>query len=154
MRMSRQRFDIQSITLLIVLCLSAFASTAFGMDLRQSDSPYLLEGYDVVSYFSDSGPVEGDKKIQLVHEEHTLLFSTLANLEKFKADPDTYFPAFDGYCAYGVAYGMKAISDPEIYDIVDGRLYLQLNAGVKNRWNRRSDGHIKKAHRVWKKLDK
>jgi len=124
------------------------------MNPKQSDSPYLIEGYDVVSYFRDTGPVEGDKKIQHVHEDHTLLFSSLTNLEDFKMDPEAYWPAFDGNCAYGIAFGMKAMSDPEVYDIVDGRLYLQMNAGVQKRWSRRSGGHIKKAHRVWKKLDK
>jgi len=60
----------------------------------------------------------------------SLLFSSLTNLEDFKADPEAYWPAFDGNCAYGIAFGMKAMSDPEVYDIVDGRLYLQMSVGA------------------------
>ena len=61
-------------------------------------------------------------------------------------------PAYNGYCAYGMVYGMKSKVDPLQYDVVDGRLYLQLDGGTKKRWNRRVSRNIRKSDKIWKKL--
>lgn len=105
-----------------------------------------------MSYFSDTGPKEGRPKHQLEYKEYTLIFSSEENLQAFKADPDSYMPAYNGNCAYGMVYGMKSKVDPLQYDIVDGRLYLQLDGGTKKRWNRRVSKNIRKGDRIWKKL--
>jgi len=139
------------VILSVVIALIANTSSA-SMGMKTSDSQYVIEGYDVVSYFRDSGPLPGNTKFRAEHDNQTLLFSSIENLNDFKDSPDEYMPAFNGNCAYGIAFGMVSMSDPKIFDIVEGKLYLQLNAGVRNRWNRRPDGHIAKANRVWGKL--
>jgi hypothetical protein len=43
----------------------------------------------------------------------------------FVADPEAYAPQFGGLCAEGVAYGeISANLSPEVFAIVDGKLYL------------------------------
>ena len=117
-----------------------------------SSSPYFIEGYDVVSYFRDTGPLEGKPSFSTNYEDHTLIFSSAENLNAFKEDPESYMPAYNGYCAYGMVYGMKSKVDPLQYDVVDGRLYLQLDGGTKKRWNRRVSRNIRKSDKIWKKL--
>ena len=152
---SRKRSGISIISMcsiMLAVFLSIFSTATFATSSKQSSSPYFIEGFDVVSYFRDSGPLEGSTDLMVVKDDLTLLFSSEENLSDFQENPDAYMPAYNGNCAYGIVYGMKSMIDPLQYDIVDGRLYLQLNSGTKNRWNRRVTRNIKKGDRVWKKL--
>lgn len=134
-----------------ILLLTIQPSTATAKN-AESSSPYFIEGYDVVSYFRDTGPLEGNPDFSLSYENNTLIFSSEDNLIAFQADPESYMPAYNGYCAYGMVYGMKSKVDPLQYDVVDGRLYLQLDGGTKKRWNRRVSRNIRKSDKIWKKL--
>jgi len=142
----RAAFLLFSVFLLSVQSQTVHAGGA------ESSSPYFIEGYDVVSYFRDSGPLEGNPSFSTKYENHTLIFSSEKNLTAFKENPESYMPAYNGYCAYGMVYGMKSKVDPLQYDVVDGRLYLQLDGGTKKRWNRRVGRNIRKSDKIWKKL--
>ena len=129
-----------------------FQSPALASKSTESDSPYFIEGYDVVSYFRDSGPTPGSTYYPLVYKANSLLFANEQNLIDFTTDPESYMPAYNGHCAYGMVFGMKSRVDPLQYDIVDGRLYLQLDGGTKKRWNRRVSRNIRKSDKIWKKM--
>lgn len=143
---------IKTYAIIVALFLTLFKAPAFSSNTKQSESPYIIEGYDVVSYFRHTGPIAGSTEFMFVKDELTYLFSSKENLSDFQASPEDFIPAYNGNCAYGMVYGMQSMIDPLQYDIIDGRLYLQLNGGTKNRWNRRVSRNIKKADRIWKKL--
>jgi len=82
-----------------------------------------LDGYDPVSYF-DGEPLEGEESITADFEGITYQFASESNKEKFLADPQSYEPAYGGWCAWAVADGSKYKVDPETYKIQDGRLLL------------------------------
>ena len=42
----------------------------------------------------------------------------------FEMDPEAYAPELGGYCAYGVALGETASSEPQAFFFQDGRLYF------------------------------
>lgn len=67
----------------------------------------------------------------------------------FEADPQQYLPAYGGYCAYGVAVGKKFVADPEVWKIVQGKLYLNLDKGIQQKWDKSIPGYIKKADVNW-----
>ncbi len=136
----------------IYLFIVFFSSAALSKEQTGSDSPYFIEGYDVVSYFRATGPMKGSTLHSLDYQEHTLLFNSEKNLTDFKSDPTSFMPAYNGYCAYGMVFGMKSKVDPLQYDIIDGQLYLQLDRGTKKRFNRRLGRNIKKSKRAWNKL--
>lgn len=140
--------------LLIIACLalSAYGKNAAAAGSSDSESPYFIQGYDVVSYFQASGPLPGNRNFKTVYDGQTMLFISQANLNEFLAYPDTYLPAYNGHCAYGMVYGMKSKIDPLQYDIVDGRLYLQLDGGTKRRWSRRISSNIRRGDKAWDKL--
>lgn len=111
-----------------------------------------VHGFDVVAFFTDRRPVVGTARFAVVHEAATYRFASKANLEAFKANPAKYAPAFGGYCAYGVSVGAKFDGDPRYWRIVDGRLYLNRDAGIQKAWLKDVPGAIRKARVNWPKI--
>lgn len=109
-------------------------------------------GFDVVAYFTEKKPVQGDARFAAVHGEATYRFASQANLNAFKANPEKYVPAYGGYCAYGVAVGAKFDGDPRYWSIVDGKLYLNLDASIQEAFLKDVSGAIANAEANWPKL--
>lgn len=103
-------------------------------------------GYDVVSYFTDGKPVKGDKKFQTDYRGAEWRFSSQAHLEAFLADPEKYAPQYGGYCAWAMGRGYAAKGDPEVWRIVDGKLYLNYDESVREKWEVDIPGFIAKAN--------
>lgn len=114
-----------------------------------------LEGYDPVSYF-DGKPAEGKMDLFYVNKGITYRFSTQANATKFQANPDSYAPAYGGWCAYAMGNtGEKVKVDPETYKIVDGKLYLFYNFWTTNTledWNKNEKKLKEAGDRNWSKI--
>lgn len=118
-------------------------------------SALALGGYDPVSYF-DNKPLEGKSQYKLATKGVTYYFSSQANLDKFKAAPDKYEPAYGGWCAYAMGEtGEKVKVDPETYKIVDGKLCLFYNFWGNNTltdWNKNENVLKTKADQNWRKI--
>ena len=112
-----------------------------------------VHGYDVVSYHTAGAPQIGDAEHSHVFEGATYRFASRENLREFKKDPARYAPAFGGFCAYGVALGKKFDGDPNYWKVVDGRLYLNLNAQIQKKWSRNIEREIKKANANWAEIE-
>ena len=114
-----------------------------------------IEGYDPVSYF-DNKPTEGKEDLKFNHKGISYLFTSTANLNKFKVNPEKYEPAYGGWCAYAMGEsGEKVKVDPETYKILDGRLYLFYNFWGTNTltdWNKNEKPLKAKGDQNWKKL--
>ena len=107
-----------------------------------------IEGYDPVSYFSGQ-PTKGDAKYSHTHKGVEYRFASAANLARFKANPDAYLPQYGGYCAWAVSRGYTAKSDPTAWKLVGGKLYLNYDAKVQQRWSADIPGNIAKADKNW-----
>jgi YHS domain-containing protein len=84
-----------------------------------------IEGYDPVAYFTDNKGVPGDPAITAEYGGAIWHFASAEHRDLFVADPEAYAPQFGGLCAEGVAYGeISANLSPEVFQIVDGKLYL------------------------------
>lgn len=103
-----------------------------------------VSGFDVVSYFTDDGvPVEGSEEFTVRYEGFDYRFASEENANTFIADPAKYAPAYGGYCAWAIgANDALAPGDPEVYEIVDGKLYLNFNEDVQARWEEDIPGFI------------
>ena len=78
-----------------------------------------IEGYDPVSYF-DNKPREGKSTLQFGYKGIIYQFADQANLNRFKASPEKYEPAFGGWCAYAMGEtGEKVKIDPETFKILN-----------------------------------
>ena len=104
-----------------------------------------IQGYDTVAYFTAGKPVKGDDS--LVHEwmGAKWKFSTAANLELFKANPEKYAPQYGGYCAYGVSQDNLVSIEPDKFKVQDGKLYLNYDADVQATWLKDTAGYVKQA---------
>ena len=81
--------------------------------------------------------------------EQNRAFASEENKEMFEANPEKYAPAYGGWCAYGVAVGKKFVADPEVWTIVKGKLYVNLDRDIQAKWNEDIPGHIKTANANW-----
>lgn len=106
-------------------------------------------GYDPVAYFTQGKPMKGSADHSLMHEGAEWRFSSADNKALFAANPAKYAPKYGGYCAYAVSQGYTAKGEPEVWKIVDDRLYLNFNNGVQRRWEKDIPGHISKADGNW-----
>ncbi len=91
-------------------------------------------GYDTVSYFQPSGPVKGTKEFSTKWRGAKWLFASEANLQAFQADPERYAPQYGGYCAWAVAHDSLVKGDPKIWHIDNGKLYLNYDQSIADKW--------------------
>jgi len=110
-------------------------------------------GYDVVAYHTEGEARRGSGFHVAEHEGVTYAFASEENAERFKANPERYVPAYGGYCAYGAALGKKFVADPEVFEVVDGRLFLNLDRDIQAKWNEDQAGHIAKADANWPRIE-
>lgn len=108
-----------------------------------------IEGYDVVSYFTADAPQPGDPVHAVIWKGALWKFASAENREQFEANPRAYAPQYGGYCAYGVAQGVAVRTDPTLFSIEDGRLYLIHSKAVWQRWVQDVPGHIDRADANW-----
>lgn len=107
-----------------------------------------LGGWDAVSYHSGQ-PVRGTAEFVAEHEGAQFRFASAENRDRFAADPARFAPAYGGYCAWAVSRGYTASGDPTVWRIVDGRLYLNYNREVAQRWSQNIPENIAAANRNW-----
>lgn len=109
-------------------------------------------GYDAVSYFTAGEPIRGSTKYTTEYMGATWRFSTAENLAIFEETPERYAPAYGGYCAWAVSQGYLAKGDPQHWAIRDGRLFLNYDESVQNRWLKDTEAFIRQADASWPKV--
>lgn len=110
---------------------------------------YAVGGYDAVAYFTEGQPIEGSDEFTTEYKNAKWRFASQANLDAFLANPEAYAPQYGGYCAWAVANGQTASGDPQLWKIVDDKLYLNYNEKVKADWEKDIPGFIAKADDNW-----
>ena len=109
-----------------------------------------IKGYDPVAYFKLGEPVKGKSEFEYKWEGAKWRFSNSEHLDLFKTNPEKYAPQYGGYWAYAVAMGTTADIDPvNGWKIVDGKLYLNYNRKIQEKWMKDIPGYIKKADANW-----
>jgi YHS domain-containing protein len=132
----------------LLVCTTSWAGAFFEKD------GLALRGYDPVAYVKEGKPVKGTAEHRADYRGSTFLFASRANRDAFAAEPARYAPQYGGFCAYGMASGYKAATDPAAFSVVDGRLYLNYNRDVQRKWADDIPGHVAKADRHWPAVSK
>ena len=151
-------------TLTIAAAASAltFATTAFAGDQYVDKTGFAVSGYDVVAYFSlpsnavgttQTAGVPGKASITADYNGATCAFATEENRDMFVADPAKFAPQYDGHCAYGVAKGGKVPGNPNLWRIVDDKLYLNITDVVVGFWEEDIPGNLNLSEGNWVSLD-
>lgn len=132
-----------------ILLMTGFGGAASG---KTPADDLAIEGYDAIAYFKDGKALKGGESFAFSWHNKTWLFLTQENRDRFAAAPEKYAPQYDGYCAWAMAEARKAKTDPEVWKIVDGKLYLNCSQAAYEKWSRDIPGNIKKADANWLKL--
>lgn len=111
-----------------------------GVALRGNDAVALANGLDIVP---------GHAKFTHVHDGVAYYFASAESMAAFAADPAAYMPQYGGFCALGVALGKKLDASLRFADVVDGKLYVFLNAAVFEAYKKDKAGTLAKAAATW-----
>jgi len=138
--------------LLALITFLAACATNTELSAAEANSVVGVGGYDLVSYQTGKKPVQGNGNNLVQHNGVNYLFASKANAETFAKNKNKYLPAYGGYCAFGASVGKKFIGDPTVWEIVDGKLYLNLDNSIKSLWVKDIPGNILKANKNWKTI--
>ena len=141
--MTKKLFAAIALAATTIVALPASAANTLGI---------AFAGYDPVTY-SQGEPSQG--KAEFYHPWDGVLwyFSTKENREIFKADPTAYAPQFDAYCAWAASQGYTRPGDPNVTQMVDGKLYTFINESVRKKWQENITQHIADGEAHWVRIE-
>lgn len=151
--------NYKNILLAFVLCTSGLVNGQ-NPSYNVNAENVILDGYDVVSYFSET-PIMGTKKYSCAVDGVTFYFTSRENLEEFKSNPTRYTPKYGGYCAFGLAKaGKKFPVDYTSYKIIDEELYLFFVGPIQGKqtdtqqlWNLEEETLLPAAEAAWEEIE-
>ncbi len=138
----------------------AFPTTVFAEDehnvsngVTTAGVPLGLHGVDAVALSTINAVAEGDAAHTVVNDGVAYYFASADSARKFKSAPAKYLPQYGGFCAYAVAVGKKFDGDPQYADIVDGKLYLFVNADIFAKYKKDSKRILARAEQKWPSIE-
>jgi YHS domain-containing protein len=109
----------------------------------------ILKGYDPVAYFTQKKAVKGSPKYQTTYQGATYYFSSASDLATFKKSPAKYVPQYGGFCARGMANRKANDSDPTVFFVLNGKLYVCASSEEGKGFQSNAAANIKKADDNW-----
>ena len=109
-----------------------------------------MSGYDPVDYFQWGITVRGKSRYFHPYDYMVYYFDTEENMEIFRENPEQYAPQFGGHCAYHAATGRIIPANPEVWEIIGGKLYLFLNQQSMELFMAALPVRLPNAQRAWK----
>jgi len=130
-------------------------SRAFANGNNVPSTGVALEGYCPVCYIAANKAAKGSPEFSHDHGGVTYWFVSAEVRDTFIASPETYVPAYGGWCAVGVALNQRFPVDPTNFKVVNGRIMLFLkNETVDGLeiWNQNEAVNLRKADANWTNL--
>ena len=119
-----------------------------------------LGGFDPVAYFPEGGgkPAKGFVQRDLKHDGVTYRFASDANRDRFRANPEKYIPAYNGWCAWAMAeLNARVDVEPTTYEVYKGKLYVfydHQDLNTRAMWLKNPGAMVKKADANWQAFAK
>ena len=110
-----------------------------------------IKGYDTVAYFTEGQPTKGSPEFVFAWNDAQWRFANAAHRDMFASNPERYAPQFGGNCSMGLSIGKKVAANPEIWTIVDGKLYLYVSNGARDKFRQNPHENMKTAEANWGK---
>ncbi|MEP3246165.1 MAG: YHS domain-containing (seleno)protein [Sneathiella sp.] len=123
-------------------------------------APLALRGYDTVSYFTGGKPQIGTAQHATLHNGAIYWFASEKHQKMFVASPEKYLPQYGGFCAFGVTQQTKFDGDPLLWNIDDGKLYLNVTPDLQAKWLGKGllgnslDENVTAANSIWPGIQK
>ncbi|MBV6633095.1 MAG: hypothetical protein KI792_08695 [Alphaproteobacteria bacterium] len=136
--------------LLLGLTLQVQQASAQVSEIRTTPIGNLaMGGFDPVTYFEADAPAKGSDEFSYHWKGARWLFTSQMNLEAFRANPETYAPAYGGHGAWPVTVGQYVFGDPRLFTITDGRLFLHYTENTRDQWRADQARLTERADRNW-----
>ena len=149
-----RKFLLLTLFIGVVAALAACGKADTELGINTDSTGYALRGFDAVAYFALENAVKGNPKYEYIWNGAKWAFSSEENMKKFQSNPEAYAPQFGGYCSFAVSEGYTADGDPEAWKVVDGKLFLNYNKQVKEKWEKNQSERIEKGSANWKEFRK
>jgi hypothetical protein len=132
----KQNFRTYLVAALMGLMLSLSFGAGAGHPVVKSidTNGLVIDGYDVVAYFTMGDAVKGSKDISADWLGGKWLFANDEHRDLFFADPTKYTPQYGGYCSSGTRTAKHSDIDPKAWQMVDNKLYLFYSIDSATRW--------------------
>jgi YHS domain-containing protein len=105
----------------------------------------ILKGYDPVAYFTRHQAVKGNPSIQTRFRGAIYHFASVADKTAFDKNPSRYAPQYGAFCAHYLSKGELRDSDPTVFFIYKGRLYVCSAADGMKEFRSNIDENIRRA---------
>ncbi len=128
---------------------SAKKTDATGPKVNVDKNGVILKGYDPVAYFKQNRAVKGDPKYSSSFGGATYYFASASDKETFDKTPSKYVPQYGAFCANGMKNRKLHDSDPNVFFIYKGKLYVCENPKAGKAFYADPDTNIKKADSNW-----
>ncbi len=142
MRLSFWRAGVSVSALLLSSC------ALFGIG-PEGEKSVMLRGNDPVGYFTSGLPIPGRPEFTAEHDGAFYRFANETNRRMFITNPDRYAPQFDGLCANGLVYAVPTAGAPDVFKIIDGRLYLFGSRRAKQYFEMDQERNLRLAWHYW-----
>ncbi|HEY0678166.1 MAG TPA: YHS domain-containing (seleno)protein [Chitinophagaceae bacterium] len=109
----------------------------------------IIQGYDAVAYFTENKAIHGDPAFSARYNGATYWFASQKNADMFKDHPEMFAPQYGSFCGYAMSLNKLRPVNPEIFQIVDGRLILQHTQDAYDQFNKDVTGNTAKADKNW-----
>jgi YHS domain-containing protein len=148
---------LKTIAVVAVVAVVAFVgyrqmTPALPVDINVGETPLAIHGYDPVAYFTMGEARRGSSEHRHEYQGATFHFVSAEHRDLFAAESEKYMPAYGGFCSFGVTQSRKFDIDPLAWEIVNGKLYLQLDPGTRTVWMEDTQGNIATADTVWPEI--
>ena len=137
-----------------ILLAAAVAAATITAGAAQAGSQLAtaLGGFDTVAYFTDGKATPGRAKFHHFWNGAVWYFSSEVNRDEFAANPAGFAPQYDGYCAWAASQNYKRPGDPNVWQIVDGKLYVKVHEGAQKKWRADIATHISQGDDNWTRI--
>ena len=138
----------------ILISGPAFAADEYNTStgITGAGVPLGIHGVDAVALTSLGAVAEGTAVHTVVVDGVAYYFASAESAKMFKANPNKFLPQYGGFCAYAVAFGKKFDGDPQFADIVDGKLYLFVNAEKFAAYKADAVNVLRNAEKNWPRI--
>jgi YHS domain-containing protein len=133
----------------LIFALSVFAHSAEKHLVNKDSDGFALDRYDAVAFFTEGKAIKGDPKIQSTFRGARYIFASEDHKKQFDASPEQFVPQYGGFCAYGLSRGYTAPVKIETWQIVNGKLLLNYDLSVKEKFDKNQADNIHKADANW-----
>lgn len=120
--------------------------------LNIDEAGVAIGGYDPTSYFLDSSPRKGSPALSRTFQGATYYFIDADHKNAFEKNPSRYVPQFGGFCGYAASINKVSPVNPEIWQLVEGKLVLQHTPEAYQLFNEDVPQNYAKAEQNWPAL--